>query len=90
VSDGPIVFEHADALAAVRDAVSVVCEVDVAGLSASTSFVELDADSLCRVSIADVVEASFLAATDRGLHIDDATLGRMESLRDLADYVAAH
>jgi acyl carrier protein len=78
-----------DALAAVRDAVSIVCEVDATDLSAATAFDDLGADSLARVSIADVVEASYLAATDRGLHIDDATLGRMASLQELADFIAA-
>ena len=34
-----------------------------------------------------MVEAHYLAATDRSLHIDDATLGRMASLQELADYV---
>lgn len=78
-----------DPLGAVRDAVSIVCEVDAAGLMATTSFDDLGADSLARVSIADVVEASYLAATDRALHIDDATLGRMASLQELADFLAA-
>jgi acyl carrier protein len=76
-----------DALGAVRDAVSIVCEVDPERLTAATSFTDLGADSLARVSIADVLEASYLAATDRSLHIDDATLGRMAVLRDLADFI---
>jgi acyl carrier protein len=78
-----------DALGAVRDAVSIVCEVDQSSLAATTSFADLGADSLARVSIADVVEASYRATTDRALHIDDATLGRMASLQDLADFIAA-
>jgi acyl carrier protein len=74
-----------DALIAVRDAVAVVCEVDPATLSAATEFAELGADSLSRVSIADLVET----AADRGsqLHIDDASLCRMTTLGELADYV---
>jgi acyl carrier protein len=78
-----------DAFVAVRDAVAIVCEVEPAGLSAQTSFDELGADSLARVSIADVVEANLLTNAQRSLHIDDAMLGRMASLGELADYVAA-
>jgi hypothetical protein len=78
-----------DALDAVRAAVSIVCEVDATGLSAATAFDDLGVDSLARVSIADVVESSHLAATHRALHLDDATLGRMASLQELADFIAA-
>jgi hypothetical protein len=78
-----------DPLTAVRDAVGIVCEVDAEGLPATTAFHDLGVDSLARVSIADVVEATYLAATDRALHIDDATLGRMASLQDLADFIRA-
>jgi acyl carrier protein len=75
-----------DALIAVRDAVAIVCEVDAGTLSAATEFAELGADSLSRVSIADLVEA---AAARPQLHIDDASLCRMTTLGDLADYVAS-
>lgn len=77
-----------DALTAVRDAVSIVCEVDLAELSATTSFADLGADSLARVSIADVVEASYRAATDGALHIDDTALNQVASLQELADVIA--
>jgi acyl carrier protein len=78
-----------DAFATVRDAVAIVCEVDPASLSLATRFEELGADSLARVSIADVVETEVLATTRRSIHIDDATLGRLASLAELADYIAA-
>jgi acyl carrier protein len=77
------------ALTVVREAVGIVCEVDPGTLSPDTTFDSLAADSLARVSIADVVEASVRAATNRDLRIDDATLGRMVALGELADYLVA-
>jgi acyl carrier protein len=73
------------ALQAVRDAVAIVCEVDSARLTAATRFDDLGADSLSRVSIADVVEASLLEASGLAIHLDDALLGRMATLADLVD-----
>jgi acyl carrier protein len=78
-----------DPLGAVRAAVAIVCEVGPETLTGSTRFEDLDADSLARVSIADLVEAR-AADADRGLRIDDHSLSRMTSLADLADFVAAH
>jgi acyl carrier protein len=78
-----------DAFAAVRDAVAIVCEVGPDALTRDTRFADLNADSLARVSIADVVEASVLALAHRSVHIDDASLGRIDSLGELTDYVVA-
>lgn len=79
-----------DALGAVRDAVAIVCEVEPEILSGGTRFEDLGADSLSRVSIADLVEARAAAEHGGELHIDDAALCRMTSLGDLADYATAH
>jgi acyl carrier protein len=76
-----------DSLTTVRDAVAIVCEVDPAGLSASTAFDDLGADSLSRVSIADVVEAAMTAQLGRGRRIDDALLGRMTTLAELVAHL---
>jgi hypothetical protein len=76
-----------DALLTVRDAAAIVCEVDAASLTGTTRLADLGADSLARVCIADVVEASVLEVTQQALHIDDATLGRVETLGELADVV---
>jgi len=78
-----------DAFEAVREAVAVVCEVDPGSLTPDTRFADLSADSLARVSIADVIEASVLTRAHRSVHIDDASLGRVESLGELTDYVLA-
>jgi acyl carrier protein len=78
-----------DALSAVREAVGIVCEVDPVTLTGATSFADLGADSLARVSIADVIEAS-LAEQCRTVRIDDASLGRLASLQELAEYVEDH
>jgi acyl carrier protein len=77
-----------DALAVVRDAVAIVCEVEPASLTPDTRFADLAADSLARVSIADVIETSL--GPDAALHIDDASLGRMAALSELVDYIARH
>ena len=73
----------------VRNAVALVCGVDAAGLDASTDLIELGADSLALVSIADVVESE-LAAGAVTVHIDDASLGRMQRLGEIVDYVVAN
>jgi len=78
-----------DAFAAVRDAVAVVCDVDPGSLTPETRFADLSADSLARVSIADVIEASVLTRAHRPMHIDDVSLGQVESLGELTDYVLA-
>jgi acyl carrier protein len=77
-----------DVFTVVRDAVAIVCEVAAVSLTGDTRFDELGADSLARVSIADVIETSLAGDTGSPLHIDDASLGRMTVLRDLVDYVA--
>jgi acyl carrier protein len=79
-----------DALTAIRGAVAIVCDVEPGSLSRATRFADLGADSLARVSIADVVEASLAADPGGSLHIDDASLCRMASLGDLADYAMLH
>jgi hypothetical protein len=78
-----------DAFDVVREAVAIVCEVSPDRLTPDTRFADLDADSIARVSIADVVEASVLTRAHRSVHLDDALLGRAESLRELTDYVVA-
>jgi acyl carrier protein len=76
-----------DALETVRDAVAIVCEVEPSSLAATTRFDDLGADSLSRVSIADVVERSIAEQTGRACHLDDALLGRMVTLADLAAHL---
>ena len=78
-----------DAFALVRDAVAIVCEVRPDSLTPQTRFDELHADSLARVSIADVIEANALEQSRRSVVIDDATLGRVASLGELSDQVLA-
>jgi hypothetical protein len=73
----------------VRSAVALVCGVDGASLEAETALAELDADSLVRVGIADVVEAE-LARDGIVVHIDDATLGRVSTLGEIDAYLAPY
>jgi hypothetical protein len=74
--------------AVVRSAVALVCGIDGAALSSQTTLAELNADSLVRVSIADVVESE-LARTGRVVHIDDATLGRVSTLGEIDSFLSA-
>jgi hypothetical protein len=73
----------------VRSAVALVCGVDPASLDAETSLAALNADSLVRVGIADVVEAE-LARDGIVVQIDDATLGRVSTLGEIDAYLAAY
>jgi acyl carrier protein len=67
-------------------AVALVCGVDPAALSADTTLEQLDADSLVRVGIADVVEEE-LAGNGVVVRIDDATLGRFATLGEIDAYL---
>lgn len=73
--------------AVVRSAVALVCGVDAARLDAETTLESLGADSLARVSIADVVEDE-LAAGGVVVHIDDATLAKFQTLGEIDRYLA--
>jgi acyl carrier protein len=85
-SQAPARRSGVDALDVVRAATATVLEIDIAGLNASTTFAGLDADSLVLVGVADEVEAT-MGWGDR-LRIDDAALGAMTTLGELADYVS--
>jgi acyl carrier protein len=76
-------------LNAARDAVALVCGVDLAHVDESTDFDTLGADSLARVGIADVIEAE-LARVGVSVHIDDATLAKVATVGALAEFVSAH
>ena len=73
----------------VRSAVALVCSVDGAALSAQTTLAELEADSLVRVGIADVVESD-LSRDGVVVRIDDATLGRVTTLGEIDAYLAIY
>lgn len=73
--------------AEVRAAVALVCGVDADGLTPETTLESLGADSLARVSIADVVEAD-LAAAGTVVAIDDATLAKFKTLGEIDAYLA--
>jgi acyl carrier protein len=67
--------------------VAVVCDVEPETLTASTRFDEVGADSLSRVGIADMIESGFTAGSGRRVRLDDALLGRMTTLAELADHL---
>jgi phosphoribosylformylglycinamidine (FGAM) synthase PurS component len=79
--------------AEVRAAVALVCGVDPEGLTAETTLESLGADSLARVSIADVVEAELAAAgirsSDGGVvRIDDGSLAKFATLGEIDSYLS--
>jgi acyl carrier protein len=76
-------------LTAARDAVALVCGVDLAQVEESTDLAALGADSLARVGIADAIEAE-LARAGLRVHIDDSTLAKVATVGDLAAFVTAH
>jgi acyl carrier protein len=76
-------------LTAARDAVALVCGVDLSHVEESTDLEALGADSLARVGIADVIEAE-LARTGLVVQIDDATLAKVATVGELAAFVTAH
>jgi acyl carrier protein len=63
-----------------------VCGVDANALTPETTLESLGADSLARVSIADVVEAD-LAASGVVVRIDDATLAKFATLGEIDAYL---
>jgi acyl carrier protein len=73
--------------AEVRAAVALVCGVDPERLSPQTTLESLGADSLARVSIADVVEAD-LAAAGTVVRIDDSSLAKFATLGEIDSYLA--
>jgi Phosphopantetheine attachment site len=74
-------------LVAVRHAVAIVCDVEPETLTAATRFDEIGADSLSRVGIADVLESSSTTRSGGPLRLDDAVLGRMTTLAELAEHL---
>jgi acyl carrier protein len=76
-------------LTTARDAVALVCGVDLAQVDESTDLDALGADSLARVGIADVIEAE-LARAGVTVQIDDATLAKVATVGELAEFVSAH
>jgi len=74
-------------LEAVLAAVAYVCGREVDTFDAATRLVDIGADSLVRVVVADQVEER-LAAAAGGWRIPDAVLGRVATLGELADAVA--
>jgi acyl carrier protein len=74
-----------DVLALVRDAVATVLERDPAELDRSTLLVDLDADSLALVEVAEIVEER-LSVWAPGVRIPDEELERFRTVGDAVDY----
>ena len=73
----------------VRAAIGVVLERDEDSLDRSTTFAELDADSLGLVEVAEIVEEELSSFSSTPLHIPDADLEALRTVGDVVDYVLA-
>jgi acyl carrier protein len=76
-----------EVLDVVRDALTIVLELDPATIDRATVLAEVGADSLARVAIADVVEQELSRAGSPHLHIPDDDLGSVATAGDLVDHV---
>ena len=77
-----------DVLAVVTDALAIVCERPAGSLGRDTALVDVGADSLARVELAELVEER-LAVYAPQLHIPDADLDGFRTVGDAADYLLA-
>jgi acyl carrier protein len=78
-----------EVLGLVRDALAVVLECDPAAVTRSTTFAELDADSLALVEVAEVVEEQLAERTGVRLVIPDADLEAFATVGEAVDYAVA-
>lgn len=80
----------ADVLAALRDAVQVVLELDAHAVRPDARLVDdLGADSLALVAIVEILEEQLGPLASGRLRIDDVDLDRMTTVGELVDYTAA-
>jgi acyl carrier protein len=76
---------EADVLDVVRHAVAVVLEVDPARVDRESTFLDLRADSLALVEVAEILEERFAPA----LRIPDAGLEGLRTVGDAVDLTLA-
>ena len=81
---------HADAvLGVVREAVSIVLEVDPGAVRPDTELAALNADSLALVEIAEIVEEQLRPHANGIFRIPDRDLEALCTVGDAVDYVLA-
>jgi len=78
-----------EVLGVVCDALAVVLEVDREGLSRTSSFADLDVDSLALVEVAEIVEEQLAPFASAPFVIPDADLESLRTVGEVVDYVLA-
>ena len=76
-------------LGVVRDALAVVLEIDPAQVSLESRLVDLDADSLALVEVAEIVEEQLAPYATAPFVIPDADLESLATVGHVVDYVLA-
>jgi acyl carrier protein len=74
--------------AIVRDQLAEILEIDAATIAESSSFSDLDADSLALIELVEALEEE-LSAEVEGFRIDDEDLESLKTVGDAVNYVAA-
>ena len=78
-----------EVLGVVRDAFSVVLEIDATGLTTATAFTDLDVDSIALVEVAEIVEERLAPYASVPFVIADADLELLCTVGQVVDYVLA-
>ena len=73
----------------VRRAVAIVLEVDPAAIDRTSTLEELDADSLARVEVAEIVEQSLAPEGVPSFRIPDGELAALRTIGDAVDVALA-
>ncbi|HWD24459.1 MAG TPA: acyl carrier protein [Acidimicrobiales bacterium] len=80
---------RADVLELVRSQLSEILEMDVSGISESSSFADdLNADSLALIELVEAIEDEMRDQV-AGFRIEDDDLEDLRTVRDAVDYVTA-
>jgi acyl carrier protein len=80
---------RSDVLELVRSQLSEILEIDVSGITESSSFADdLNADSLALIELVEAIEDEMRDQVE-GFRIDDDDLEDLRTVRDAVDYVTA-
>ena len=78
-----------EVLGVVRDALSVVLEIDPTRVTADSVLADLDSDSLALVEVAEIVEEQLAPLAAEPLVIADSDLEKLATVGQAVDYVLA-
>lgn len=72
----------------IRERLADILEIDATAVTIDSRFVDLDADTLALMEMAESVEAE-IGDRSVGFRIDDEDLADLATVRDMVDYVVA-